>query len=342
MKKNDFFYDLPKEFIAQKPATKRDNAKLLALFMSDKKIEHGYFRNIEEYFNCGDILVLNNTKVIPARIKGFARFAKCDIDILLVSQQNENLWNVLVYPGNKAKIGEIIDFGENLEAEIKDFTPEGRLVEFKYKGDFNLILEDLGEPPLPHYIKRQKGTTRADRLRYQTVYAQHNGAIAAPTAGLHFTKKILNNLQKKGVEILKITLHVGLGSFKPIKTEDVLEHKMQSEYFEIDSETFSKILQAHEKKRRVIAVGTSSVRAIESAVVLKDFKGSAKTDIFIYPGFKFKIVDAMITNFHMPCSTPMILVCAFAGKDLIFESYKQAIENKYRFLSFGDAMIIFT
>jgi len=339
----DFEYNLPKELIAQEPADKREDSRLMVVFCKEKKWDHCYFKNLIDYLKSGDILVVNDTRVIPARLKGIKK-GDGKVEILLVCQRGINLWDVFVRPGKKVKAGDVIQFGSSLAGVIKEITPgRGRLIEFVTNGDFKKILEEIGEVPLPHYIKRTGPPTQRDKIRYQTIYASKDGAIAAPTAGLHFSDEIMQEIIKKGVEVFTITLHVGPGSFRPIRLDDISMHKMEGEYFEISSNTFQEVMSAHKSDRRVIAVGTSTVRALESAVNIPGFNGGSRwTDLYIYPGYKFKTIDALITNFHLPHSTPLVLVCAFAGMELIFKIYQEAIDKCYRFLSFGDAMLILT
>lgn len=338
----DFEYNLPKELIAQEPADKRENSRLQVVFCKEKKWEHCYFKDITGYLKSGDVLVVNDTRVIPARLKG-VKAGGGKIEVLLIHQRGINLWDVFVKPGRKAGAGDVIKFGNRLTGVIREITSTGRLIEFIPDGDFKKILEEIGEVPLPHYIKRTGPPTQRDKVRYQTVYANKDGAIAAPTAGLHFSNEIMQEMLEKGIEIHKITLHVGPGSFRPIKLADISIHKMESEFFEISNNVFNKILSVRKAGRRVIAVGTSTVRALESAANIPGFNGgNGWTDLYIYPGYKFKTIDAMLTNFHLPHSTPLVLVCAFAGRELIFKSYQEAIERRYRFLSFGDAMLILT
>lgn len=342
MNLKDFEYNLPEELIAQEPAEKREDSQLMVLFCKEKKWSHCHFRDLINYLKNGDILVVNDTRVIPARLKGVKDGGK-KVEVFLVCQRGKDLWDVLVRPGKSIRVGDAIRFGDNLTGIIREVTATGRLVEFVTEGDFNKILEEIGEVPLPHYIKRKGPPTQKDRIRYQTVYANRDGAVAAPTAGLHFSEEIIQEILKKGVDIFSITLHVGPGSFRPIRVDDISMHRMEGEYFEIGNNTFNKIISAHRTGRRVIAVGTSTVRALESAANIPGFKGgNGRTDLYIYPGYKFKTIDGLITNFHLPHSTPLVLVCALAGKELILKGYQEAIEKHYRFLSFGDAMLILT
>jgi len=341
MNLKEFYYHLPKELIAQGPLEKRDESRLLVLDRKTGDIQHKKFKEIINLLDKKDCLVINDTKVIPARLLGHREDTGGKIEFVLLNELDEGEWEVLVKPGKRAKVGTCFVFGEKgeLRAKILSITPVAtRIIKFYYDGVFNEILDKLGKMPLPPYIKKQL----KDKTRYQTVYAKKEGSAAAPTAGLHFTEELLTRISEKGVKILNITLHVGLGTFRPVKVDDITQHKMHSEYYHVDAETAQKINEVRENGGRVWAVGTTTVRTLET-VVDKNGKvkpGNGWTDIFIYPGFKFKAVDAMITNFHLPESTLLMLVCAFAGKDLIFKAYKEAIREKYRFFSFGDAMAI--
>lgn len=341
MNLKEFYYHLPKELIAQDPLEKRDESRLLVLDRKTGDIQHKKFKEIMNLLDKKDCLVINDTKVIPARLLGHREDTGGKIEFVLLNELDEGEWEVLVKPGKRAKVGTCFVFGEKgeLRAKVLSITPVAtRIIKFYYDGVFNEILDKLGKMPLPPYIKKQL----KDKTRYQTVYAKKEGSAAAPTAGLHFTEELLTRISEKGVKILNITLHVGLGTFRPVKVDDITQHKMHSEYYHVDEETAQKINEVRENGGRVWAVGTTTVRTLET-VVNKNGKvkpGNGWTDIFIYPGFKFKAVDAMITNFHLPESTLLMLVCAFAGKDLIFKAYKEAIREKYRFFSFGDAMAI--
>ena len=339
MKVSEFNYDLPEELIAQTPMEKRDESRLMVLNHNEEKIEHKIFKNIIEYLKPGDVLVRNNTKVLPARIYG-KKDTGANVEFLLLKNIEGDIWETIVRPGNKLRVGAKVIFGDGLlEAEILDILPGGtRKVEFKYEGIFNEILDKIGLMPLPPYIHEEL----KQKDRYQTVYAKHQGSAAAPTAGLHFTEELLEQLKQKGVEIANVTLHVGIGTFRPVKEELIENHKMHSEHFYIKQEDVEKINNAKKEGRRVIAVGTTSCRVLES---IADENGQVKmvesdTEIFIYPGYKFKCIDGLITNFHLPQSTLLMLVSAFAGKDFMMNAYKQAVEEKYRFFSFGDAMFI--
>lgn len=338
--KSDFYFDLPEELIAQDPLEDRTASRLLVLDKSTGSVEHHVFREIVDYLKAGDCLVLNNTKVIPARLMGVREGTGAGIEVLLLKRKENDVWETLVKPGKKAKPGTKIIFGEGLLAgEVTEVVEEGnRLIKFSYEGIFEEILDKLGQMPLPPYITHQL----KDKNRYQTVYARHEGSAAAPTAGLHFTNALLEEIRAKGVEVAYVTLHVGLGTFRPVKVDNVLEHHMHSEFYMIEKEEADKINRAKAAGHRIISVGTTSCRTLESATdengILKPASGW--TDIFIYPGYKFKMTDALITNFHLPESTLLMLVSALAGKDRVMKAYEEAIAEKYRFFSFGDAMFI--
>ena len=340
MELHDFYYDLPQELIAQDPLSDRSASRLMLLDKNTGEIEHKIFKDIIDYLNPGDCLVINDTKVIPARLIGERVGTGATIEVLLLKRKEDmkDVWEVLVKPGKKAKIGTKISFGDGrLVAEVIDIVEEGnRLIQFTYEGIFEEILDELGQMPLPPYITHKL----QDKNRYQTVYAKHEGSAAAPTAGLHFTKELLERIQEKGVDIARVTLHVGLGTFRPVKVENIQEHHMHSEYYVVTQEAADKINNAKADGGRVICVGTTSCRTIESA---SDDDGRVKacsgwTEIFIYPGYKFKVLDALITNFHLPESTLLMLVSALAGREHILAAYKTAVEEKYRVFSFGDAM----
>lgn len=340
MKTSDFYYDLPHELIAQTPLKERQKSRMMVVNRKTGKYEHKIFENIVDYINAGDTIVLNDTKVMPARLFGHREAKEEAIEVLLLKQTEGNRWQTLVKPGKKARIGETIIFDEKLlRAKVVDILEDGqRVVEFSYDGIFNEILDKLGMMPLPPYITEKL----EDKDRYQTVYSKHLGSAAAPTAGLHFTKEVLKKLEDKGVNIVYVTLHVGIGTFRPVKVEDVTNHKMHSEYFVITKEACDVINETKKRGNRVFCVGTTSCRVLESAT---DENGvvhemAKETDIFIYPGYKFKMVDALLTNFHLPESTLIMLVSAFATKDLIFKCYREAVDQKYRFFSFGDCMLI--
>lgn len=340
MKTSDFDYELPEELIAQHPAAQRDDSRLLVMDKYTGAVEHRVFRDIVNYLHAGDVLVLNNTKVIPARIFGVKEGGTAKIEVLLLKRDDDlpNTWEVLVHPGKRAKVGTVIDFGEGrLKGEVIANTSAGRKVTFHFDGIFEEILEELGTMPLPPYIHEQL----EDQNRYQTVYAKVDGSAAAPTAGLHFTTELLETLRQNGVEIEEVLLHVGLGTFKPVSEEDIEDHEMHSEYYEISQETADRINKAKAEGRRIISVGTTSTRALESAA--KDGRlqaGSGWTNIFIYPGYKWQIIDGLITNFHLPKSTLMMLVSALSTREHILAAYKEAVAQRYRFFSFGDAMFI--
>ncbi len=340
MKKEDFYFDLPEELIAQDPLKDRASSRLLVLDKNTGEIEHRVFRNVLDYMEEGDCLVINDTKVIPARLFGSRVGTEAKIEVLLLKRLENDTWETLVRPGKKARIGTRISFGNGLLiGEVVDIVEEGnRLIHFEYKGIFEEILDQLGQMPLPPYITHQL----EDKNRYQTVYAKHTGSAAAPTAGLHFTPELLQKIEDKGVKIARVTLHVGLGTFRPVKVDNILDHHMHSEFYQIDEEAARKINSTKDSGKRVICVGTTSCRTIESAA---DENGrlsasSGWTDIFIYPGYKFKILDDLITNFHLPESTLVMLVSALAGREHVLSAYQQAIEERYRFFSFGDAMLI--
>ena len=340
MKTSDFYYDLPQELIAQDPLEDRSSSRLLVLDRKTGEMEHRVFRDITEYLRPGDCLVVNNTKVIPARLLGVKEDTGAGIEILLLKRKADNVWETLVKPGKKARPGARIVFGDGiLKGEVLEVVDEGnRLIRFEYEGIFEEILDRLGQMPLPPYITHQL----KDKNRYQTVYAEHDGSAAAPTAGLHFTPELLEEIQAKGVRLAHVTLHVGLGTFRPAKVEDVSKHHMHSEYYVVEEEQARLINDTRAAGGRVICVGTTSCRTLESAAdedgILR--AGSGWTDIFIYPGYRFKIMDALITNFHLPESTLLMLVSAFADKEKIMKAYEEAVRQRYRFFSFGDAMFI--
>ena len=339
MKVSEFNYELPEELIAQTPIAKRDESRLMVLNREKQTIEHKKFKNIIDYLQQGDVLVRNNTKVIPARLYG-KKQTGANVEFLLLKNIEGDIWQCIVRPGNKLHIGTKVIFGDGLlEANILDIMEGGtRKVEFKYKGIFNEILDQIGLMPLPPYIHEEL----KQKDRYQTIYAKYEGSSAAPTAGLHFTEELFKKLQEKGVIIANVTLHVGIGTFRPVKEEIVENHEMHTEQFYIKQEDVEKINKAKKEGKRVIAVGTTSCRVLET---IADEKGQVKevqgeTNIFIYPGYKFKCIDGLITNFHLPQSTLLMLVSALAGKDYIMKAYKEAVKEKYRFFSFGDAMFI--
>lgn len=340
MRVKDFSFDLPEEYIAQHPLEKRDNSRLMVLDKNTGEIEHKIFKDILEYLNPGDCLVLNNTRVLPARLIGHKEGTMGRMEFLLLKRKDKNQWETLVKPGKRAKIGSKFVFGNGeLKAEVVGMGEDGsRIVEFEYEGIFEEVLDKLGEMPLPPYITEKL----EEKERYQTVYSKEPGSAAAPTAGLHFTEELLKEIKNKGVNVAFLTLHVGLGTFRPVKAETIEEHHMHSEYYQMSSETADIINKTKENGGRVIAVGTTSCRTIES---IADEHGKVRecsgwTDIFIYPGYKFKVLDALITNFHLPESTLIMLVSALAGKEHVMNAYNVAVEEKYRFFSFGDAMFI--
>lgn len=343
MNLHDFYYELPEELIAQDPLSDRSSSRLMVMDRRTGALEHKIFRDIVDFLNPGDCLVINDTKVIPARLIGEKDGTGAAIEVLLLKRKEDlkDVWEVLVKPGKKAKPGTRITFGGGrLAAEVIDIVEEGnRLIRFEYEGIFEEILDGLGQMPLPPYITHKL----QDQNRYQTVYAKHEGSAAAPTAGLHFTKELLEQISNKGVEIATVTLHVGLGTFRPVKVENIQEHHMHSEFYMITQEAADKINEAKERGGRVICVGTTSCRTIEAAAS-EDGRleaCSGWTEIFIYPGYKFKMLDALITNFHLPESTLLMLVSALAGRENVLAAYKTAVEERYRFFSFGDAMFIF-
>lgn len=340
MKRQDFYYELPEELIAQDPLEDRSSSRLLVLDKETGAFSHHVFKEITEYLHEGDCLVINDTKVIPARLIGSKVETNAKIEVLLLKRKENNVWETLVKPGKKAKVGAKISFGDGLlMGEVIDVVEEGnRLIKFDFDGIFEEILDQLGQMPLPPYITHQL----EDKNRYQTVYATHTGSAAAPTAGLHFTPELLEEIKAKGVDIARVTLHVGLGTFRPVKVDEITEHHMHSEFFMIDEEAAEKINRAKETGHRVICVGTTSCRTIESAA---DENGhleakSGWTQIFIYPGYKFKVLDCLITNFHLPESTLIMLVSALAGRENVLAAYEEAVKERYRFFSFGDAMFI--
>lgn len=342
LKRSTYFYDLPQELIAQTPSEKRDHSRLLCLNKENGSIEHKTFFDIIDYLKPGDCLVINDTKVIPARLFGKAEGRSGEIETVLLAHDEKSegeVWKCLTRPGKKTKIGQKIIYSDELSGTVVDVLEGGiRVIKFEYEGVFNEILDRVGIMPLPPYITEKL----QDKNRYQTVYAKTDGSAAAPTAGLHFTPELLKKAEEKGVEIVRVLLHVGLGTFRPVKEDDLSAHIMHSEYIKVTQEAADRINAVHQRGGRVIAVGTTSVRTLESATgddgIVKPYEGD--TSIFIHPGVKFKCVDAMITNFHLPESTLIMLVCAFAGYDNTMNAYKDAVEQKYRFFSFGDAMFI--
>ena len=340
LKKSDFYFDLPQELIAQDPLEDRSSSRLLVLDKETGEMEHRVFHDIVEYLHEGDCLVLNNTKVIPARLMGTKKDTGATIEVLLLKRRENDIWETLVKPGKKAKPGTVITFGEGLlTGTVVDIVDEGnRLIQFSYECIFEEVLDKLGEMPLPPYITHKL----QDKNRYQTVYAKYEGSAAAPTAGLHFTKELLAQVAEKGVKIAYVTLHVGLGTFRPVKEENVLEHHMHSEFYQVTPEAAKLINDTKAAGGRVICVGTTSCRTIESAADENGVvqAGCGDTEIFIYPGYQFKVLDNLITNFHLPESTLIMLVSALAGREHVLRAYETAVEMKYRFFSFGDAMFI--
>ena len=340
MNTKDFYYDLPEELIAQKPLENRTESRLMVLGKETGEITHKHFYDVIDYLNEGDCLVMNNTRVIPARLYGQKEGTGGKIEFLLLKRIDINTWEVILKPGRKAKVGSRFEFGGGLlKAEILEVIEDGnRIVRFEYEGIWEELLDKLGEMPLPPYIHEKL----TDRERYQTVYSKIEGSAAAPTAGLHFTNELMEKIRKKGIKIAFVTLHVGLGTFRPVSVENVENHKMHSEYYEVSAETAKIVNETRKNGGRIIAVGTTSVRTLESVA---DENGEIRecggnTEIFIYPGYKFKAVDALITNFHLPESTLLMLISAFSDKEKIFNAYDEAIKEKYRFFSFGDAMFI--
>lgn len=341
MKLSDFKYKLPEKLIAQYPAEKRDKSRLMVLNREKESIEEHVFSDIVKYFEKGDCLVVNETKVFPARLMGTKDKTDANVEIFLLRELENGLWEVLVKPARKVRVGNRLSVNDKLYCDVIDNTVSGgRVVRFNYIGDFFEIVEKIGQSPLPPYIDREPEPL--DKERYQTVYSKTRGAVAAPTAGLHFTKRLLQRLEKKGVTIVPVVLHLGLGSFRPVVVEDLSRHKMDSEYYEVPKKTAEAINKSKEKGGKVVAVGTSTVRALETSVTTerKAKPSQGWTDKFIYPPYDFKVTDAMVTNFHLPGSTLLMLVCAFAGRDFVFKAYRKAIREKYRFYSYGDAMLI--
>ncbi len=336
----DFYYDLPQELIAQDPLSDRSGSRLMVLDKNTGEIEHRIFRDITEYLRPGDCLVINNTKVIPARLYGVKEDTGAKIEVLLLKRKENDVWETLVKPGRKCKPGTKLSFGKGLlTGEVTEIVEEGnRLIRFHYEGIFEEILDRLGQMPLPPYITHQL----EDKNRYQTVYAKYDGSAAAPTAGLHFTPELLEQVRQMGVEIAEVTLHVGLGTFRPVKETDVLKHHMHSEFYRIDQSEADKINRAKKEGHRVIAVGTTSTRTLESAADENGYlrETSGWTEIFIYPGYQFKVIDGLITNFHLPESTLVMLVSALAGREHVLNAYAEAVAQRYRFFSFGDAMFL--
>ena len=340
LKKSDFYFDLPEELIAQDPLEDRSSSRLLVLNKETGEVEHHIFRDIVDYLQEGDCLVLNNTKVIPARLLGEREGTGAHVEVLLLKRHEGDVWETLVKPGKKCKPGNRLSFGDGLlKAEVLETVEEGnRLIRFEYEGIFEEVLDRLGEMPLPPYITHKL----QDKNRYQTVYAKYEGSAAAPTAGLHFTPQLLSAIEKKGVKIAYVTLHVGLGTFRPVKEENILDHHMHSEYYQVSEEDAQTINETKQKGGRVICVGTTSCRTVESASTSDGVihAGCDNTEIFIYPGYSFKVLDCLITNFHLPESTLVMLVSALAGRENVLAAYEEAVRERYRFFSFGDAMFV--
>ena len=342
MKTSEFYFDLPEELIAQEPLKDRSSSRLLVADKNTESISHRHFRDIKEYLKAGDCLVINDTRVLPARLHGERVGTGAHIEVLLLVRKSIDTWEVLVRPGKKARPGDKISFGDGrLTAEVMETIEGGnRIIKFQYEGVFENILDELGEMPLPPYITHKL----EDKERYQTVYAKHDGSAAAPTAGLHFTPELLKEIEEMGVKIAHVTLHVGLGTFRPVKAEDILDHEMHSEYYVVEEDQAAIMNEARKNGGRIIAVGTTSTRTLESVTDENGVvhAGSGWTKIFIYPGYTFKAVDCMITNFHLPESTLIMLVSALMGKDFIMRVYEEAVKERYRFFSFGDACLFLT
>ena len=340
LKKSDFYFDLPEELIAQDPLADRSSSRLLVLDKDSGKVTHKIFRDVTDYLKPGDCLVLNNTKVIPARLLGEREGTGAHVEVLLLKRHEGDVWETLVKPGKKCRPGSRLVFGDGLlKAEVMEMVEEGnRLIHFEYEGIFEEVLDKLGEMPLPPYITHKL----QDKNRYQTVYAKYDGSAAAPTAGLHFTPQLLQKIEEMGVQIAYVTLHVGLGTFRPVKEENILDHHMHSEYYQVTQEAADIINETKKNGGRVFCVGTTSCRTVESASTEDGVihAGCDNTEIFIYPGYRFKILDCLITNFHLPESTLVMLVSALAGREYVLDAYKEAVEERYRFFSFGDAMLI--
>lgn len=338
MKISDFDYDLPIDKIAQVPIKSRDHSKLMVVNRNSGQLEHEHFYNLIDYLGPNDLLVLNETRVIPARLHGVRADTGGKLEVLLLRPFSDKQWEVLIKPGKRGKIGTKLNFGDKLYATVVSVTEVGgRVLEFDYQGDFDSILDELGETPLPPYITAEL----EDRERYQTVYSREKGSVAAPTAGLHFTADLLEQVQAKGVKLATVTLHVGLGTFRPIQVDEIQDHRMHAEYYSISAENADLINDCQAKGGKVVAIGTTTVRVLETLVQDGQIKpGSGWTDIFIYPGYNFQVVDALVTNFHLPKSSLLLLVSAFATKDIIKSAYEEALKADYRFFSFGDAMLI--
>lgn len=340
MNLSDFNYELPPELIAQTPLKNRDESRLLVYNMKDKSVVDSHFRSIIDYLDPGDCLVINDSKVLPARLLGVKEDTGAHVEILLLADKGDNVWEAIVRPGKKLRRGARVTFGDKLSCTINDVLDDGnRCVKFEYTGNFYEILDEIGQMPLPPYIKEKL----EDKNRYQTVYAKDLGSAAAPTAGLHFTNELLSEIENKGVKIKHVTLHVGLGTFRPVKVDNITDHHMHSEFYTLPQDTVDAILETKKNGGKVVAVGTTSCRTLEGVYAKHNdlIADSGYTDIFIYPGFKFHVIDALITNFHLPESTLLMLISAFAGREEMLGVYKHAVEEKYRFFSFGDAMFIY-
>lgn len=340
MNLSDFNYELPSELIAQTPLKNRDESRLLVYNMSDKSVVDSKFKNIIDYLEPGDCLIINDSKVLPARLMGKKTDTGAEVEVLLLADKGENTWEAIVRPGKKLRTGANITFSDRLTGTVTEVKDDGnRYIKFEYSGNFYEILDEIGQMPLPPYIKEKL----EDKNRYQTVYAKDLGSAAAPTAGLHFTNDLLKQIEEKGIVIKHVTLHVGLGTFRPVKVDNILEHHMHSEFYTCPQDTVDAINKAKAEGHRVIAVGTTSCRTLEGVFAKHNdlIADSGNTDIFIYPGFKFKVIDALITNFHLPESTLLMLISALAGREEILRIYKHAVEERYRFFSFGDAMFIY-
>jgi len=337
MNKQDFYYDLPEHLIAQQPAAQRDGSRLMCLNRKTGRVEHKLFKDIVSLLSPGDCIVINDSRVIPARLMGHN--GEAQVEMLLHERLADGRWSVLAKPGRKARVGDTLVFaGGRLKASVEELIEDGlRVVALEHEGDFEPLLEEIGEMPLPHYI-HEKG----DNERYQTVYATHSGSVAAPTAGLHFTEALLEELKAKGIKIARVTLHVGIGTFRPVKEDDITQHHMHSEYCRVEAETADMINETKAAGGRVIAIGTTSCRTLESRVddTGKIIAGAGKTDIFIFPGFEFKAIDGLLTNFHLPESTLIMLVSAMAGREAVLAAYNEAVREEYRFFSYGDAMLL--
>jgi len=341
MKLSDFKYSVPDKLIAQYPTRKRGDSRLMVLNRSAQKIEEKHFRDIIQYLNEGDCLVVNETRVFPARLTGIKDKTQAEVEIFLLRELEKDLWEVLVRPARKVRVGNKLNVGGYLNCEVVDNTVSGgRVVRFTYDGDFNDIIEKIGKVPLPPYIKRK--VENVDKERYQALFAKKRGAVAAPTAGLHFDKKIIKKIENHSIKIVPVLLHVGLGTFRPIVVEDLTRHKMDSEYFEISEESAKIVNETKNRGGRILAIGTTVVRVLESVITTDGHVKSDRgwTDKFIYPPYDFKVIDMLLTNFHMPASTLLMLVCAFGGSEFVFKAYRKAIRERYRFFSYGDAMLV--